>query len=239
MSRFSISASEAASNNNPYARTEANAKAAYTPTPAGTYAACLVRIYDKGVFEKSGKRDDGTVTKYDQRDMVFEFELNKRRDGSDYNRTESINLAFSMSQKSNFMKIMDSWLGDDQPGIGEAYNFDALINHFALISIVPHTKQNGTKTTKVGAVMACPDAMKFTPTTKESFFWSVENDPELQDDRVPKRHIDGNEWFTGAINSKRHRAFLAQQKGDAFEEAATEVFGGGSGGEDDDSDIVF
>jgi hypothetical protein len=198
----------------------------------------LVRIYDKGVFDKTGKRDDGTVYHTEQRDMVFEFELNKKREGTDFNRTESINLAFSMSPKSNFIKLMDSWLGDDQPVIGEAYDFDALINHFALISIVPHTKQDGSKTTKVGAVMACPDSMKFTPTTKVSFFWSVEFDPELTDDRVPERHIKGNQWFTGAENSKQHKAFLAKQKGDAFEAEATEVFGGGVAG-DNDEDIVF
>lgn len=237
MSRFAIAAPVVATTHNPYARTEAGTKSAYTPTPAGTYAACLVRVYDKGLFDKTGKRDDGTVYTNEQRDMVFEFELNKKREGSDFNRTESINLTFSMSSKSNFMKIMDSWLGDDQPGIGEAYNFDALINHFALISIVPHVKQNGSKTTKVGAVMACPDAMKFTPTTKDSFFWSVETDPELQDARVPKRHIDGNEWFTGAINSKQHKAFLSKERGDAFEAEATEVFGPAGG--DDDEDIVF
>jgi|688.fasta_scaffold11021_7 hypothetical protein len=236
MSKFAIGSSLAVGN--PYAKTAAPVKTAYTPTPAGTYSACLVRVYDKGLFDKTGKRDDGTVYTTEQRDMVFEFELNKKRDGTDFNRTESINLTFSMSPKSNFTKIMDSWLGDDQPGIGEAYNFDALINHFALISIVPHTKQDGSKTTKVGAVMACPDAMKFTPTTKVSFFWSVESDPELQDDRVPERHIKGNQWFTGAENSKQHKAFLAKQKGDAFEAEANEVFGG-SAAIDNDEDIVF
>lgn len=222
----------------------------YTPTPVGTYSARLVHVFDLGFHDavkvnekkleelkKAGKSDKDAEKEASytvkERLMAFDFELNFKSDGSNFNRVETFRCNFNTrSDKSTFYKNICRWIGDESTKAGYVWDFEALLERPATVTVELWKSGKGTGVKTVAAPMA--GIVPHEITSRNCFFWSVQLDPGLTDEKLPKKLKESTQWFPGADTSDEHKAWKRAQEQAEADRQARAVFGGG----DDDEPFV-
>ena len=143
-------------------------------TPEGSYQGVCYAVYDIGtrVSDYKGKERD-------QHEIVIIFELPSLRieydkDGEKLEgpRVISLRNTFSMSEKANLRKHMETWRGKSFTDLEAAdFDFEKLVGANAIIQVMHKTKNNGDVSAIIGSITTPLKEMEpKKPENPKSFF---------------------------------------------------------------------
>ena len=206
----------------------------------GNYMSALIRVYHIGKFESSFVGDDGK--KKDPQDkLILAFEVDcPLEDDSEKNHVVYTNdLTASIGERANLGKMARDWLGNQfNPA---TFRIEDMLDRPCKIYLSHETSKKGNVFVSIDKIKPAP--RDFRP-KMNSFWWSITDDLQLTDTRVPawiknkaKLSIEGVK--AGHIPSESQAAYekLDSKMADQFD--ATRVSGHAVNTTSNGDDIPF
>lgn len=149
----------------------------FAPCPPGVYAACLVRLIDKGSRQESYQ--GGPMTW--KRKLLMGFEIcdedTRMSDGKPFMAYREF--TFSMHEKGALRPFIAGWRGQaftDQEA--RDFDFSKLVGAFALVNVIHKQRQDGTTRAELQSVSKLPKAMTPAKLVNEPILFDCDN-PDL------------------------------------------------------------
>lgn len=154
-----------------------NSSDSFEPCPAGVYAACLVRLIDKGSRQESYQ--GGPLTW--KRKLLMGFEIvddeTRMTDGKPFMAYREF--TFSMHEKGALRPFIAGWRGTaftDQEA--REFDFSRLLGAFGLVNIIHKARTDGSVRAELQSVSKLPRGMNPAGTTNEPLLFDADS-PDL------------------------------------------------------------
>lgn len=185
-----------------------NSSDSFEPCPAGVYAACLVRLIDKGSRQESYQ--GGPLTW--KRKLLMGFEIvddeTRMADGKPFMAYREF--TFSMHEKGALRPFIAGWRGTaftDQEA--REFDFSRLLGAFGLVNIIHKARTDGTVRAELQSVSKLPRGMNPDGTTNEPLMFGCDN-PDLSVleklGRKTREAIEASPEFKKAMGGVNHQA---------------------------------
>jgi len=148
-------------------------KSTFTPAPVGAHGARLHQAIDLGTQESSYYGP--------KRKVLLNFELPGKLMDSGEPFTVSNWYTASLSKKSNLRQDLISWMGRDLiPEEIQNFDWGVVKDIPCLVSVVHHTKDDGSVIAKIQSISPVPEGMEVAPLHGEQIIFDLANlDDEL------------------------------------------------------------
>lgn len=175
----------------------------FEPCPPGVYAACLVRLIDKGSRQESYQ--GGPMTW--KRKLLMGFEIcddeTRMADGKPFMVYREF--TFSMHEKGALRPFIAGWRGSaftDQEA--REFDFSKLVNAFALANIIHKTRTDGTIRAELQSVSKLPRGMTPAARVNEPILFDCDRPDIVILDKLGRRTVEAIE------NSPEFRAAMGE-----------------------------
>jgi len=154
-----------------------NSSDSFEPCPAGVYAACLVRLIDKGSRQESYQ--GGPMTWKRKLLMGFEIVDDETRMADSKPFLCFREFTFSMHEKGALRPFIAGWRGTaftDQEA--REFDFSRLLGALGLVNIIHKSRTDGTVRAELQSVSKLPRGMNPSGTTNEPLMFDCDT-PDL------------------------------------------------------------
>lgn len=151
----------------------------FAPCPSGAYAACLVRLIDKGSRQETYQGGPPTW----KRKLMLGFEIcddeTRMESGKPYMCYREF--TFSMHEKSALRSFIAGWRGQAfSDADAREFDFSKLLGAYALVNVIHKTRQDGSIRAELQSISKLPKGMTPAELVSEPLAFDCDN-PDLAD----------------------------------------------------------